>query len=64
MNALIPPIASLGKYSIKETCGFLGIHRATLQRWENNGIIKRSGYRKCNGRPFYYGKEIMRVLQS
>ncbi len=64
MNALIPVIASLGKYSIKETCAFLGIHRETLRRWEREGIITRSGCRKCNGRPFFYGKEILRVLKS
>lgn len=63
INALIPVIANMGKYSVKETCQYLGIKRSTLYVWESKGKIRRSGVRKVNGRPFFYGKEILRVMQ-
>lgn len=64
MNPMIPSIPSLAKYSLRETRELLGVSRTTLQRWEERGIIRRSGVRQCNGRPFFYGKEILRVLKS
>lgn len=64
MNPTIPVIANMGRYSISATCSFLGIERTTLRRWENDGKIARGGYRTTNGRPFYYGKEILRVLKD
>ncbi len=60
----IPVIANLGKYSIKETCQHLGINPSTLYRWEIAGKISRGGVRQVNGRPFFFGKEILRVLKS
>lgn len=64
MNPTIPVIANMGRYSISATCAFLGIGRTTLYRWEKEGKIERGGYRTTNGRPFYYGKEIQRVLKD
>lgn len=64
MNPTIPVIANMGRYSISQTCAFLGIGRATLYRWEAQGKIKRGGYRTVNGRPFFYGKSIQELLKS
>lgn len=64
MNPTIPVIANMGRYSISATCAFLGIGRATLYRWVEEGKIARGGYRTTNGRPFFYGKEIQRVLKD
>lgn len=64
INALIPVIANMGKYSVKETCQYLGINRSTLYVWVSKGKIQRGGVRKVNGRPFFFGKEILRVMKN
>lgn len=62
MTAEKPNISSDGRYSIRETCEILGIHRDTLYRYTHVtceikcGIVMRGG----KSRKFYFGREILR----
>ena len=58
MNANQPQVNKDARYSIKETCLFLGIHRHTLRTWTQQGLIK-SITRRSNGRPAYRGADIL-----
>lgn len=58
MVTSIPPVVNdFRRYTIDETCGILGIHRSTLRRYTDSGLIK-CGYRRETGRKFYLGSEI------
>lgn len=54
-----PNVKLDGRYSIKDTCRFLGIHRHTLRKYSEKGDIK---YRLRQGgkAKFYLGSEIVR----
>ena len=58
-----PKASDFGRYSVSETCGLLGIHRNTLLKWTNEGIV-RCGFRKANMRKFYEGREIKRIWRA
>ena len=53
-----PQVNPESRYSISETCQFLGIHRHTLRAWTLDGKIKCI-FRRTNGRPAYKGVDIM-----
>lgn len=59
MTSEIPEVNPAGRYSIKEVCHILGIHRNTLRRLTAAGQIKVS-FRKGTLRQFYKGTEIKR----
>lgn len=64
MTAVKPDVKPDGRYSINETCLFLGLKsRNTLRSYVEKGLIKQ-GTRKTNGRPFYLGSEIMKCWSS
>lgn len=64
MFSSIPPdVNPIGRYSIKETCLFLGICRDTLRKYTCEGLI-RCGFRKHNYSKFYLGSEIMRFWEE
>lgn len=63
MTANSPDVRADGRYSIKETSELLGISARTLRRYTDNGII-RCGRWKMNGRPFYTGREILRLWMA
>lgn len=54
-----PQVIDTGRYSTMETCRLLGVHRNTLQRYTEKGLI-RCGFRKSTGRKYYLGSEILR----
>ncbi len=62
MKAEKPNVSSDARYSIKETCKILGIHRDTLYRYTHVtceikcGVVNRGG----KIRKFYCGREILR----
>lgn len=60
MIAEEPKCADTGKYSTKETCAILQIHRSTLERYRAANMI-RAGYRTVNNRKFYTGFEIKKL---
>ena len=63
MVSIQPQVNKNGKYSIKGTCSILGIHRNTLRRYTEQGLIKCS-YRVSSKRKFYYGHEIVRFWMA
>jgi len=58
-----PKVVLADRYSIEETCSILGIHRHTLRRYTNKGMI-RCGFHRYNGRKFYLGSEVLRFWRS
>lgn len=63
MSAEEPHVSDCGRYSVKETCEVLGIHRNTLERYRKANVIK-CGYRRVSNRKFYLGSEIKRAWRS
>ncbi len=56
-------VSDTGRYSVTETAGILGIHRNTLRRYTDRGLI-RCGFRRGTGRKFYLGSEIRRFWSA
>lgn len=63
IRATEPVVASDGRYSVSQTCLALGIHRNTLQRYTEQGLIK-CGFRRESARKFYKGSEIVRFWKA
>ena len=55
-----PHAVMQAKYNVTQAAGLLGISRKTLNRYTKDGKIK-AGINKCNNRPMYYGREIIRL---
>lgn len=62
MIAEQPEVKTTARYSIRETCELLKIHRHTLRRYTDKGLI-RCGYRKTN-HAYYTGSEILRLWRE
>ena len=58
-----PEVKPTDRYSTKETCEILGIHRNTLIRYTASGAI-RCGIRRATCRKFYTGSEILRFWKA
>jgi DNA-binding transcriptional MerR regulator len=54
-----PDVRLDGRYSINDTCRFLGIHRHTLRKYSDSGEIKFR-LRQGGKTKFYLGREILR----
>lgn len=52
-----PVVNPKAKYTIKETCSILGIHRNSLRKYRDEGLIKCSIKNRSQR---YYGFEITR----
>ena len=63
IRATEPVVAADGRYSVSQTCTALGIHRNTLQRYTEQGLIK-CGFRRESARKFYKGSEIVRFWKA
>lgn len=63
MVNICPDLPENGRYSATETASLLGIHRGTLKKHTDAGLIK-FGLRRTNMRKFYLGKEINRYWKS
>lgn len=50
-------------YTTSEACSFLGVHRTTLWRYVQRGVL-RCSYRRGNGRPFFKGAELIRFANA
>lgn len=57
MVAAEPKVDPSSRYSIKQTCELLGVHRNTLRAYTKGHFIK-CGFWKRNYRPYYLGSEI------
>ena len=58
-----PMVSAEGRYSVSDTCKVLGIHRNTLRRYTEAGMIK-CGFRRETARKFYKGAEIVRFWRA
>lgn len=58
-----PRVAPTGRYSINDTCRALGIHRNSLRRYTEEGLIK-CGFHRCGRKKFYQGTEILRFWRA
>ena len=63
ITATEPRVAADGRYSVSQTCTALGIHRNTLHRYTELGLIK-CGFRRETARKFYKGSEIVRFRRA
>lgn len=54
-----PDVKLDGRYSINDTCRYLGIHRHTLRKYSDYGAI-RYRLRQGGKAKFYLGREIIR----
>ena len=63
MRSSMPNVTLTTMYSIAETCQLLDIHWDTLRKYTFSGSI-HCGFRRCNGRKFYLGSEILRFWRS
>ena len=63
MTPTEPTCSPTGRYTTNETCAILDISRATLWRLTKAQSIK-FGVRKCNGRKFFIGSDIIRLWRA
>ena len=59
----LPTLSDTAKYSVKDVCEILGIHRDTLREWRIKLIIP-THYHKCNNRPFFLARDIRKVFNG
>jgi len=58
-----PKVTEKGRYNVTETCAILGVHRNTLRRYTESGLIK-AGFRRVSARKFYTGEDILKFWRS
>lgn len=63
ISSVEPNVSDKNKYSPKQTCELLGMHRNTLARYTDQGAIKCEIH-KHNGRKYYTGHEIKRFWKA
>ena len=63
MVATEPRVSENGRYSLREACELLGVHKTTMIRWVKEGKI-RYGIRRSNYRKFYLGRELVRFWRA
>lgn len=59
MVAEAPKLNAAGRYTISQTCVLLGIHRNSLRKYTNLGLITQ-GLRKSTAAGFYKGSDILK----
>lgn len=66
LTSVEPSLDLRGRYSIKETCSFLGIHRHTLRAYVKAGYIHPLFNLGVNGFPRqrFLGSEILRFWKA
>ncbi|RXE74840.1 helix-turn-helix domain-containing protein [uncultured Duncaniella sp.] len=62
MTAKEPMVVLTAKYSIKETCELLQIHRDSLYKYTHNTCEIKCGWHRRGGRAvkYYLGSEILK----
>lgn len=64
MTAIEPTVALTARYPIGQAADLLGIHRNTLRRYSDEGLIKFGNRRFGRMERFYLGSEIIRFWRS
>lgn len=60
-----PDVSPTARYTIAEAAAILGMHRNTLRRHTNNGVFGIECHiRKCNGRKYYTGLDIIKFWRA
>lgn len=59
-----PAVALDGKYPIGKAADLLGIHRNTLRRYVDKGLIRTGNFRHGRRQRFLYGREILRFWKA
>lgn len=59
MTAEAPTLAPRGRYAAGEAAKLLGIHRNTLLKYTNTGLIKKRTTQM--GRGYYLGSDLMKL---
>ena len=63
ITAIEPNVSATGRYSVTEACAALGIHRNSLRKYTDLGLIK-CGFRRHTARKFYLGSEILKFWRA
>lgn len=63
MTSTMPIINETDQFSVTQAAHILGIHRSTLHRHTEEGLIK-CGFRRNTGRRFYTGKELLKYWKT
>lgn len=58
-----PKVESDGRYTVTQTCSILGIHRNSLRKYTDAGLINCEFNKICY-RKLYQGKEILRFWDA
>ena len=58
-----PRVNMTGRYSVSEASEVLGIHRNSLRKYTEQGLIK-CGFRRATARKFYLGSEILKFWRA
>lgn len=63
ITSIEPNVNEAGRYTVTETCLALGIHRNSLRKYTEQGLIK-CGFRKQSARKFYTGRDILKFWRA
>ena len=63
VTALRPVVESDARYTVTQTCSILGIHRNSLRKYTDSGLINCIFNSIC-ARKLYLGSEIMRFWMT
>lgn len=63
ISSIEPNVNVAGRYSVTETSAVLGIHRNSLRKYTEQGLIK-CGFRRQTARKFYLGSEILKFWRA
>lgn len=63
ITAIEPNVSATGRYSVNEASEALGIHRNSLRRYTEQGLIK-CGFRRATTKKFYLGSEIIKFWKA
>lgn len=60
MVNVAPDIRPAGRYTVTEACKLLGIHRNTLRKYTQSGMIRCKGTR----RKYYTGTDLLKLWNN
>ena len=64
MTQFEPRVSASGRYPIGQAAQILGVHRNTLRRYNDQGLIKSGNRRFGRMEKFFLGSEILRFWRA
>ena len=64
MTQIEPKVSTSGRYPIGQAAQILGVHRNTLRRYNDQGLIKSGSRRIGRMDRFFLGSEILRFWRA